>query len=79
MAETPRSNRLAVRNPMVGDAEVMAEWEKLAAEHPPAAEALQAMLRRLSAKWREQAKHSWAKHKAPVASYQVQGGKEGGA
>lgn len=66
---TERSNSAAVRNPMVGDPEVMAEWELLVRDHPESAAALQRMLRRLSKKWRAQGDHSWAKHKAPVAAY----------
>jgi hypothetical protein len=66
---TERSNRQDVRNPMLGDPDIVAEWEALNREHPAAASALVRMLRRLNKKWRAQADHSWAKHKAPVAAY----------
>lgn len=68
-ASAQRSTRADVRNPMLGDPAVMAEWQALRADHPQAADALVQMLRRLSKRWRGLADHSWAKHKAPLAAY----------
>lgn len=64
-----RSNRRDVRNPMLADPAVVAEWQRLQRDHPEAAAALVRMLRTLSERWREKAKECWNNHKAPMAAY----------
>lgn len=64
-----RSNRADVRNPIAGDAEVAEIVAVLVREHPAAGVALERVLRRLSAKWRDQADKAWGAHKGPMAAY----------
>lgn len=66
---TTRSNRADVRNPMLADPAVLAEWQELQRQHPEAAAALVRMLRALSKNWRAKAQHAWTTHKAPLAAY----------
>lgn len=61
-----RSSSAAVRNPIAADPEVAA---LIATLSPEAKAALRAVLKVLCTKWRVQARHSWDKHKAPIAAY----------
>lgn len=63
---TARSSRTEVRNPVAADPVVA---EIVLALPDEASEALEACLRALSARWRDQGNRSWAKHKAPMAAY----------
>lgn len=65
-AVSPRSNSAAVRNPIAGDEKVRAILAELS---PEGREILARVLTRLAHRWRDQAAHSWHKHKAPMAAY----------
>jgi len=67
---TDRSARPDVRNPLLADKDVIAEWLALRAYHPEAAAALQRMLRKLAKRWRGQAIETWENNKAPMGRYQ---------
>lgn len=69
MVDQARSNRIDVRNPMLGDPDVIAVLHTLCIEHPPAADALISILRRLAKRWRSEADEAWHCHKAPIGGY----------
>ncbi len=65
----PRSNRAEVRNPMVGDPALMAEWETLREKHPEAVPYVIGMMKRLRRKWQGDAARALKKHKPPMYAY----------
>jgi hypothetical protein len=61
-----RSNRQAVRNPMLQDENLRHEVLFLG---PNERAFLERFLRRASKRWAAQADHAWRKHKPPMAAY----------
>jgi len=71
---TARSNRADVRNPLLKHPGIVAEWEKLQAEHPAAAVALRNILKFTAEVCGEEGDKHWRRRKYTSGQYwKVQG------
>jgi hypothetical protein len=64
-----RSSRADVRNPVLKDERVLARWQRLQAEHPPAAEALEDFLRFCQETFSGNGDNAWSRAKYDRGAY----------